>query len=44
MKITLAVFALSFAGIVAFPQRPAPDEIDNKKGKITIQPELHASL
>lgn len=44
MKITLAVFALSFAGIVAFAQRPAPDEIDTKKGKITIQPVLHASL
>lgn len=44
MKITLTVFALSFAGIVAFGQRPTPDEIDTKKGKLTIQPVFHGSL
>lgn len=44
MKITVTVFALTFAAIVTFGQRPSPDEIGTNRGNLTIQPVFHGSL
>lgn len=44
MKTTLCIFAFSLAVLVAYAQRPAPDQIKTNSGNLTIQPVLHGSL